>query len=153
MSKIALPETVKVAKCSVVNTGVGTIHYTEIPIKPGEDEVALLLASKWLSYNVAANYNHGLIWKKSAPKTDAGIFASQSEDIIDRMLHANLAVPDQISQIEYTVYPYPVVLLRAPQLVSYGTTDGNGVFYLFCWYVIQKVTDKALAKLMVKDHD
>lgn len=153
MGNIVLPESVKVAKVKRPITSASTLYYDEIPIKPNLDEIALLLGIKWIVYNSGANTVYCLLWKKSAPKTDSLILTSNfySEDVIDYHL---IAVAGVNSDVKQYALPYPLVLLRCPQLVTYASVGSTtGTVTVVCWYVTQKVSKEELARLMVKDHD
>ena len=157
MGKIELPETVKVAKVYLAPSTT-VLTYAKIPIEIGEDEVALLMAVKWISQNNVANVLTSWIWKRSYPNVDPRIPARFDEDsnVIDyeqyyRVIDTNVGAYEG-SRTRYYVLPYPMVLIRSPQLVTQATVSGVSMVNLICWYVNQKVTDAQLAELMVKDH-
>ena len=168
MAKIALPEQVRIAKNRVVIAAASTLQYEEIPMEMGEDEVALLLAYQMIFEDITplegAHYRtEAYIWRKSQPKTYPTIRSHWAEDSdtitfdVHDFIYQGYGVPHPVfSKSWYKVLPYPVVLIRPPSLISYATGDpepptGMRVYSL-CWYVLQKVTDEQLAKLMVKDH-
>ncbi|MBA7681229.1 hypothetical protein ES703_89566 [subsurface metagenome] len=156
MDRIQLPASVKVAKSSINCTNA--IVYDEIPIYPGEKEVALLLATNWLLVSPVANRLEGLIWKKAHPAVKANIFTQyvQEEDVIDYeqtfIISTTAEGIWQGSIGRYKAYPQPLVLIRPPQLVTIGLVMTSGIVVVTCYYVFQRVTDEQLAKLMVKDH-
>lgn len=52
--------------------------------------------------------------------------------------------------IYYQVYPMPIILIRPPSLLHYGTAGTSAALTL--WYETTKVSDTNLLELMVKDH-
>lgn len=146
----------RVAKASIDCTNA--LVYSQIPILPGEDEVALLLATNWLLVNTVANRIEALIWRKAHPATKGNIFAQFviEEDVIDYeqnfMVSTTAAGEWQGTVARYKVYPQPLVLIRPPQLVTVGLVGTSGLVVVTCYYTLQRVTDEQLAKLMVKDH-
>jgi len=159
VAKEKFPETVRVAKAFVAVKGITTLNYATIKMGLGEDEVALLLASKWIMQNNLASGLWAYLWKRSFPNIDDRIPARWAEDtnIID-IDQTTLSTLTEVGSYEdkktrYIQYPYPFVLIRDPQLVGYSDTDDQTLVSILLYYVIVKVTDKELAELMVKDHD
>lgn len=156
---ITLPEQVKIAHAYQIAGWPSAWEYTEIPIKPGEDEVALALAVEWHHHyaGAAGNISWSYLWKKSHPEEFKGNSSvvnlpGNESDIIDTELASFTTSPSQMVKTEYRVFPYPVVLLRPLQLVSQSYVDGITHVYVSVWYVLEKITAEALARLMVKDH-
>jgi len=156
-------ETVKVAHVSS-GPSIADDHYYPIPIKPGKGQIALLLAAQLLcmpDVAGASNYTEMWIWRKSFPQEDARIFGANNilwptdPDVLDYHGHFdtfNTAVgAANRGSFNYKVYPYPIVLIRQPQMVVNVFSGDTFVVGSF-WYMLKSVTDKELTKLMVKDH-
>lgn len=156
-------ETVKLAKVCAFPPAGGD-HYYEIPIRPGEDQVALLLACQLGAHpdTLGANQiTYEWIWRKSMPEVDAVKFANDSvtwqedSDVIDHASWFNewdtAAGYAPRGGERYVVYAYPVVVIRPPQFVVW-TFSGDTRVTCLCWYMLQDVSDAELARLMVKDH-
>lgn len=156
---VALPEQVRIAHGYQLSGWPSTWEYVEIPIKPGDDEVALVLAVEWHHHyaGAAGNLTWSYLWKKSYPAEFKGNstivnLPGNESDIIDTELASFAVSPSQMIKTEYRVFPYPVVVLRPLQLVSQSYVDAITHVYVSVWYVFQKVTEESLARLMVKDH-
>lgn len=158
---MALPETIKVAKCGYpagVPAGPG-LTYIPVPVQMGPQEVALLHALQWIIATAAPNADslQSVLWRKSLPAQKANLLTTWREDtdVIDYYATENywgsdVGYGDPYKQI-YKVLPRPLLLIRPPQLVAVSATANTSV-NLWLWYTVITVTDEELARLMIKDH-
>jgi len=150
-------ESIKTARVSI-EAVPDTLSYAEIPIFPGRDEVALLLGTSWTMYISAACYLYAGIWRKSSPRVEATLLTTgyQSADLVDHTVAGwvqSTAVGIWLaSQVQDKRFPEPLILLRPPQLVAYGSVADVGFVYVTCYYRLKTVSKTELAKLMAKDH-
>jgi hypothetical protein len=155
-----IPETIKMANFQDLPT-TGGIKYGEIPIKPGKGEIALLLATNWNLYFTEVNAMYAVIWRKSYPKTSSVSLFNQpgfkSPDILDYELFSvkqETAVGVwRSSRSKYKVYPYPIVLVRPPQIVYVNSVAGAGGLAIQAYYILQRASQTEIDRLLAKDHD
>ena len=162
MGKLSIPQQVKIASASV--TLAASVGSTKIPIEMGDNEIALLLASKVMVYtdaDQAADMRLCLYRKTENVPTDAGFLSTVGRWQTDSaVLDIWLCLFDttrtsewaEYSKWIYQVYPYPYVLIRQPSIVHFGTAQ-NVYAAITLWYLTERVTDAELTQLMVKDHD
>lgn len=160
MSKTDLTQKLKISSVSVdLTTGTWS---TPFPIGLAKDEILLIHASKATIHRTAAGgYNARLfLYKKTenVPTTSAWSGATgdwrHDKSVLDNWFWVGSTVrtsePLLADRPVYQVYPKPIVLIRAPSFVHYGTAGTAGILTL--WYATEKVSDKDLLELMVKDH-
>ncbi|MBA7687601.1 hypothetical protein ES703_96065 [subsurface metagenome] len=148
----ALPESVKMVRAQLsLDTSMGGVKF---PIHLGDDEVAVLLSLYWY-WSMAATAGYNIVqlglWRKT--DTDPAAMESEHTDMIWEGVSALSYVTEslQLSGSEHIILPWPLILVRAPRLV--GLRIGAiAAVYMRLYYLIQKVSDEELAKLMVKDH-
>jgi len=161
MVKIDLSRNLK-----VVSIGVSLSTETlsnKLPIGLAKDEIILLHASKTTIHRTASGgYNARLFLYKKTENvpTDVEWTAPDTGDwrydkaVLDewffigntvRTAEPLLSVPPVSLR-----YPKPLVLIRTPSLIYYGTAGTAAI--LTVWYTTEKVSDKDLLELMVKDH-
>lgn len=169
MAKINIPDSVKVlvAGKEPLSTNVDTIP---LKFNVGRDEIIVLL-----QVNVIGNvpslhtpiHHRWAIWKKSDeewPQDNLNItdLAKESDIIAGgeyQKTYQALGEQDGVSAAgpgvvgDKVLFPYPVIMIRNPQFlfepVGSYQTHHIGVI---CYYLIEKVTNETLARLMVKDH-
>lgn len=155
MPKQQWPATVKVAWWEEQPTGAGQSQ-SALPIEIGYGEVAVLLAIQPQIVNTGASDEGAAMWlyRQSEPGTKRSGWSSyggywqQDTNVIDYTRGTVLA---NTSLLAYKVYPYPVILIRPPSII-YATSSVDLIMSLGLWYVLQKVTEKEMSELMVKDH-
>lgn len=136
---------------------------TKFPIILAENEIGLVHAAKSTVYRDAAgSYKARLfLYRKTenVPETAAWTDHSDGGWLKDKaVLDAWFYFGNTLRTVEslapipmlYQNYPIPLVLIRTPTMVHYGTAGTSGSITLF--YTTQKVSDKDLAELMMKDH-
>jgi hypothetical protein len=152
-----LPESVKIAKESLLlqdtHTGV------RMPIAPGPNEVALLLAYKLdvVAEPTAVNETALVyLFRKSdnLPATDVRVLNSPDAITYDRYYFYQFTAVgyNQMHNSRYIILPFPVVLIRPPQLAGRCINAGRVTAYMQCYYSIQRASKEDISKLMVKDH-
>ena len=152
MAQVALPESVKIARAQLnLDT---SLEGAKFPVYLGDDEVAVLL-SIYYYWSMAATAGFNVaqfgLWRKT--DTDPAAMESDHTDMIWEGVSALSYVTEslQLSGSEHIILPWPLILVRAPRLV--GLRIGAiAAVYMRLYYLIQKVSDEELAKLMVKDH-
>lgn len=157
MGKQKLIESVKVSRAFVINTAAEQIA-AKFKINMGRNEVVILLAYYLqVVFSAAAQTIFGGIYRKSeVVDSDPGTTEAVEDE---NWVHwaswaAGLAAfTGNTTQKEYFQLPYPMVLIRPPQLVmdnqQAASVSMNGTLY----YVTERLSDIEIAKLMVKDHD
>lgn len=161
-SKLSLPQQVIIARRAIAIVGASTLEAYEIPLGLGEDEVAIVLAAKlahrgastahvqqWLSRRSTKKIPTDLTWANEAGswQDDGSVFdwfASFKTE------HTAVGVENRSCE-EYKVYPYPIVLIRDPSMLVFSNM-ATVLCTVILYYLIEKVTNEQLAKLMVKDH-
>lgn len=161
MAQRSIVESVKVASAGrqFVDT---SLHGVKIPIYPGKDEVAILLSYKiqaipgGIGPTLAAGY---LLWRKSdkdwpAPTLDSERILQQKGVIAGGILHWDGVGGSGGNLSESFMFPYPIVLVRPPQLVMevFNNTGDDVDILLQAYYLIEKVSKAELQEIMVKDH-
>ena len=148
-----LPETVKIAWAELsLDT---SISGSPFPLHLGVNEVAILLSFyyHWRGGSgVGDNLASVGIWRKT--DTDpTGIFIAHT-DMIWTLSEGNRFIAESVWQSgkEHVILPWPLVLIRAPRLVGLREIFTSVTVDMRLFYIIQKVSDEELAKLMVKDH-
>lgn len=150
-------ESVKTARVAIEQLGVA-IEYAEIPIYPGDNEVALLLGASWTIFVSGASYVYGGVWRKSSPHTDDALLTTgyMTADLVDHTVAGwvqSTAVGIWVaSQVQDKRFPEPIVLLRPPQLVALASVAAVSFIYLTCYFRLKTVSKMELAKFMAKDH-
>lgn len=162
MSKIDLSKKLKVVTSSrQLTTGLWAEAF---PIGLAKDEILLIHASKVIVYRTASGgWNTRLfLYKKTenVPATSAWSVHDETggwttdDSVLDAWFYIGNTVrtseplPPVINA--YQIYPKPLVLIRPPSYLHYGTEGTSASITL--WYSTEKVSDKNLLELMVKDH-
>lgn len=165
---MGLPDTVKIAKA--YKKLAATTEYEDFEIELGMNEVAVILASQFNVHQATGNNAEvdAWIWQRTFPSevptdwSDADVPGwIEDSRVIDyfkwgrhyTIAGATYGFESNIANNYYKVYPYPQVCVRSPQLVTL-CNNASALVKLSCmiWYLIEKVSDKELAKLMVKNH-
>jgi len=155
-------------RCGLDTAGKET---ERIPLGIGESEVAIILASyirlyaknmsnanvrarMWLYRKDTEGSNKATGWYQDS-ENDGGAWTDDPAvfDMFGTTMAFAAGTGDvgSLSDHLYKVYPFPVVLIRDPSYLFYA--DIGAVYYeVGLWYVRDKVSDKELAELMVKDH-
>lgn len=157
MPKQQWPASVKVAwwEFNPGGSGYGT---AKLPLEIGHNQVAVLLAIQAQVLNNSSSPTQGALWLYRRGEVEADDLPAawygygggwqHDKGVID---FTRGSLPANSSDAAYKVYPYPVILIRSPAVVySIGGSQLKPSMGL--WYVLQNVTDKELAELMVKDH-
>lgn len=157
--EIALPETVKRAQITIFSSGAGSQDQKKLPIKPGDKEVAILLGCQFtlVGSNISFFYRTGIYKKSDVTPAMSGGYTDFDSNEHWIYVQPDVQVPSVAGSraIRWQFFfPYPIVLLRPPQWCGYAIDDTGG-WRATClaYYLLQKVTDEQLAKLMVKDHE
>lgn len=148
---MGLPETVKIEKVSL--TCDGNVVTAKADWGIGPKEVAVLLAVRFIVDTLPDN----AVWfwalnRKSQGQPSEITMAETAglTDIIAGGGGSTLTKVGQFCAAEDFTFPYPVILLRPSQIMVEGTTGITCGAYLY--YLVERVSDEDLAKLMVKDH-
>lgn len=158
MSKINFPESIKSA-LAVIDPLTSSLKGYQFPINLGRNEVLVLLG---FDYSVVGNIASGTnriefgIYRKSDRLPDGDwIFANISnQDIVWSRCHQHYWTTgnSRSSWSEMIHLPYPVVLIRPPQLCALADVFDSGIIEMRIYYLVAKASDTELAELMVKDH-
>ena len=161
MSKLSISERLKVAIATAsLATGVWAVKF---PIVLAKNEVLLLHSVKHIVNRTAAGgwESRAFLYRKTenVPATSAwsahhgGAWANDAS-IIDSWFYVGNSVRTAEGltpeTIEYQNYSIPMLLIRPPSLLTYGTPGTTVSIEL--WYTTKKISDKDLAELMMKDH-
>lgn len=161
MGNLVLKNRLKVV---TIATAMSTsLQSSIIRINLAKDEVILLRAVK---HNLANNAPAGwltkaFLYRKTENVPTATAWSAHSigdwrEDaaVLDSWFYighsGRTAESIAVEPIAYQSYPLPIVLIRPPSLLTYGTV-GTTVS-LTLWYTIEKASKAELAELMIKDH-
>lgn len=154
----------KKLKSAIVRTPLYTsLKSVSFPIGLARNEVIFLHSSKLIYYrDVAAPYNaKAFLYRKTENVPTDTPYSDHSTGAwgVDKaVIDAWFVVGRTISTAEslntfpilFETYSKPIVLIRPPSMLYYGTT--NASISLTLWYHTEKVSDKDLLELMVKDH-
>jgi len=157
MAKVAnIPQQVSIAsmmaQCAVANS------HRRVPIELGDDEIAILLATNWQAAadDMLPSSSWGFLYRKTEtePNWDAIVYGDWASDpnVMDTFFTGwdNTNQAGQITDRQYIVYPFPIVLVRQPSIIFAGTI--NTYLAVTCYYLRERVGKDELARLMVKDH-
>ncbi len=128
----------------------------EVLIAP--DEVMILLAIDYWYHQanaVGVNIVEIGLWRKSDTDCHNTIFdGCSSPDMVFSRMTSDLAVAESIKMGDsaFITLPWPLVLIRPPRLMLKTTNITALLLDFRLWYLLRKVNDVDLAKLMVKDH-
>ena len=164
MGNIALPESVKFAKVSFGTTiGVNSVGGHDLKLMLGPKEIALLLSFRLVCPS-GLNNNFQFTWvlyRKSLPApltlVDIGTIGFARKDDIFAVGVLQMRTEAGSGYVggptdDFT-FPYPLVVVRNPALWIRNIDGGaDEPIMAILYYLVQKVTDEELAKLMVKDH-
>jgi len=151
-----LPESVKVALATFVPDA--TVTGDTFDMNLGINEVAVMLSLYYWWKGVPAaggNFCRMAIWRKSDEKYDpAGLVFNRHTDIIWDLMEIYNFVTESVwcGGKGHVIFPWPVILIRPPRLLAQVALMTTPIVSARIYYLIQKVSDEELAKLMVKDH-
>lgn len=161
MGKLNISQQVRVASLSIATTAAA--QSASLPLLVGDDEVGLLLASKFqvISYAAQVNDARAMLYRKTDNLPDLTVFADpdgvwQGDSSVMDVWACRFDTQRTAEGIDqtrwiYEVYPSPFIFIRQPSLIFVGSA-ANVFIALTLWYVLEEVTDAELAQLMVKDH-
>lgn len=164
MKKLSLPATVKVAGVSLYVPAAATVYGVKLPVHMGKNEILVVLAARFVFEPTTSEHDMMILWgmwRKSEatwPHTTLSILnLAEEADIVASggMVQASSVGATGISIGTITedfVFPYPLVLIRAPQILFESPDNSEFPVGLWVYYLTQRVTDDELAALMVKDH-
>ncbi len=152
-----MPESVKTARVGI-NGPVNVLSGFKFEVNIAPDEVMILLAiDYWYNYvsAVGANEIQHALWRKSetdAPNTifDAGGSPDMLFSRIDKVIQ--IAESLKTADKEFISLPWPLILIRPPRLMCRTVAVTAFTLEWRLWYLLRKVNDVDLARLMVKDH-
>lgn len=156
----SLPETVKVEKVGGISVG-SDVESARIEWGMGKNDVVVLLAIRFIMDEVLSSTSMRMIWslfRKSDADPPASILMADTFGNSDIVAGGGIAYPlltgvaaTLNTMSEDFLFPYPMMLIRPSQFLVQGNVASiNWGAYLY--YLIERVTDETLAKLMVKDH-
>ena len=150
-----LSETVKMTRIGVVLASPGAEGYA-FNINIASDEIMVLqsLYHWWTGTFVAGiNTAEFTLWRKT-DSNPPGYGFDDSPDIVWHTRYKINFVTESINQGNdgYITFPSPLVLIRPPRLYVRTTTMTGANLEMRLYYILRKVSDIDLAKLMVKDH-
>lgn len=161
MSKALLKLRLKVAVATAsLATGLWPVKF---PINLAENEVLLLHAVKCIINRTASGgwESRVFLYKKtenvpavSAWSVHHGGKWEEDKSLLDSWFYVGNSVRTaeglQPEPMFYQVYPMPMILVRPPSMLTYGTAGTTASLAL--WYTTVKVSSKDLTELLMKDH-
>ena len=161
MGKLALKHRLKITVATAsLATGLWPVKF---PISLAENEVRLLHAVKCIVNRTAAggwesrvflyrktenvpavsawSVHHGGKWEEDKSLLDSWFYVGNSVRTAEGL---------QPEPMFYQVYPMPMILVRPPSMLTYGTAGTTASLAL--WYTTVKVSSKDLTELLMKDH-
>jgi len=161
VKKIKLSTQIKMACVTVVADD--TLENAVFPIGLAKDEIILLHASKYIIHRPTALSSYilkSILYKKTENIPTNHLYISSTggwntdRNVIDAWYAYahNQRTAEEIAPVLpiYVIYPKPIPLIRTPTFV-YHATEAVTVSLLL-WFHTEKVSDKDLLELMVKDH-
>jgi len=151
-------EEIQVAKSYVAHATASQYAYTDIPLQLAKDEAAILLSVD-MTINLANNVCevYAGILKRKRPALLSGTYWTPFQgdsDVIYYQDAVRVAVNVGESSIRRRfTFPYPIRLIRTPQLFVIGTINSSAHVFMTTYYLKVKLSDKVLAEMMVKQHD
>lgn len=151
-------------KMACVSTAADiTLRNTKFPIGLAKDEIIWIHASKFMLNRASALSGYtfkSILYRKTENIPTNHLYLSPSggwrtdKNVIDVWfaLGHNQRTAENIAPVPplYQVYAKPIPLIRTPTFIYHSTGDLEATLLL--WYHTEKISDKDLLELMVKDH-
>lgn len=160
MASLDLSETVKWSEVHGYQAlPTGALEGHAFDVKLGDNEVMILKAMHYWWYGLlqpGINVGHFGLWRKTDSDPPANVWVSGAKT--DMVWHGLAGVLYAVGQSirategETITFPDPLVLIRPPRLVMIMELVQAVNWSMRIYYVLRKVSDEQLAKLMVKDH-
>lgn len=152
-----LPETIK--SIIAVYSAIEAVKVGKrFELALGPNEVMVVLAIDYNFHGTVAAGNNVIrwgLWRKTdaLPAGSIHALAGSQDMIFSRISSAEFVTESLASSGDgFITLPWPLVLIRPPQLL-YRTSDYATMSLMVrLWYVLHEVSNDELAKLMVKDH-
>lgn len=158
MGEISLPQEIGIAKLQIIHAQA-SMRYERIPIRLGPKEAAVIFALRHITRisNVTQVVVAGILKRTSGIlqnednwTTDEEVIWGMNRSII---LGAAPTEPFRTSEVGDFNFPFPVTIIRSPQIFTYSTVVTAVVHIFVVYYMKIRIDDVTMAQMMVKDHE